>query len=55
MEFGVRRAQGPDAGIYGGRAAVIAGCSSTSNVLCGQMFDIAVSGTHSAQLGYVFP
>ena len=26
MEFGLRRAQGPDAGIYGARAAVIAGC-----------------------------
>ena len=32
MEFGLRRAQGPDAGIYGARAAVIAGCIGTSNV-----------------------
>lgn len=47
MEFGLRRAQGPDAGIYGARAAVIAGCSSTSNVLAGKMFDIPVSGTHA--------
>lgn len=46
-EFGLRRAQGPDAGIYGARAAMIAGCSSTSNVLCGQMFDVPVSGTHA--------
>ena len=38
MEFGLRRAQGPDAGIYGARAAVIAGCVGTSNVLTGQMF-----------------
>ena len=45
MEFGLRRAQGPDAGIYGARAAVIAGCVGTSNVLAGQMFDIPVSGT----------
>lgn len=45
MEFGLRRAQGPDAGIYGARAAVIGGCSSTSNVLAGQMFSIPVSGT----------
>jgi nicotinate phosphoribosyltransferase len=45
MEFGLRRAQGPDAGIYGARAAVIGGCSSTSNVVAGQMFDIPVSGT----------
>ena len=47
MEFGLRRAQGPDAGIYGARAAVIGGCSSTSNVLAGQIFKIPVSGTHA--------
>lgn len=47
MEFGLRRAQAPDAGIYGARAAVIGGCSSTSNVLAGKMFDIPVSGTHA--------
>ncbi len=45
MEFGLRRAQGPDAGIYGARAAIIGGCASTSNVLAGQMFSIPVSGT----------
>ena len=37
MEFGLRRAQGPDAGVYGARAAVIGGCVGTSNVLCGQL------------------
>ena len=47
MEFGLRRAQGPDAGIYGARAAVIGGCSCTSNVLTGQMFDVPVMGTHA--------
>ena len=47
MEFGLRRAQGPDAGIYGARAAVIGGCVGTSNVLAGQMFDIPVKGTHA--------
>ncbi len=47
MEFGLRRAQGPDAGVYGARAAVIAGCIGTSNVLAGQMFDIPVKGTHA--------
>lgn len=45
IEFGLRRAQGPDAGIYGARAAVIGGCSATSNVLAGKMFDIPVKGT----------
>ena len=47
MEFGLRRAQGPDAGIYGARAAVIAGCVGTSNVLTGQMFGVPVKGTHA--------
>lgn len=47
MEFGLRRAQGPDAGTYGARAAVIGGCVGTSNVLAGQMFDIPVKGTHA--------
>ena len=47
MEFGLRRAQAPDAGIYGARAAVIGGCNSTSNVLAGKMFNIPVSGTHA--------
>ncbi|MCM1368116.1 MAG: nicotinate phosphoribosyltransferase [Roseburia sp.] len=47
VEFGLRRAQGPDAGIYGARASVIGGCNGTSNVLTGQMFNIPVKGTHS--------
>ena len=47
MEFGLRRAQGPDAGIYGARASIIGGCNSTSNVLAGKMFDVPVSGTHA--------
>ncbi len=47
LEFGLRRAQGPDAGIYGARAAMIAGCFATSNVLAGQMFDVPVRGTHA--------
>lgn len=47
MEFGLRRAQAPDAGIYGARAAVIGGCDSTSNVLAGKMFGIPVAGTHA--------
>ena len=47
MEFGLRRAQGPDAGVYGARAAMIAGCIGTSNVLCGKMFNVPVKGTHA--------
>lgn len=47
LEFGLRRAQGPDAGLYGARAAIIGGCSSTSDVLAGKMFDVPISGTHA--------
>lgn len=55
MEFGCRRAQGPDAAIYGARAAIIAGCVGTSNVLCGQMFHVPVSGTHAHSWIMSFP
>ncbi|TCS83711.1 nicotinate phosphoribosyltransferase [Tepidibacillus fermentans] len=47
LEFGLRRAQGPDAGIYGARAAYIGGVSATSNVLAGKMFSIPIRGTHA--------
>ena len=55
MEFGLRRAQGADAGIYGARAAIIGGCSSTSNVLAGKEFNIPVSGTHAHSFIMSFP
>ena len=47
MEFGLRRAQGPDAGLYGARAAIIGGCVGTSNVLAGAQFNVPVLGTHA--------
>ena len=47
MEFGLRRAQGPDAGILGARAAIIGGCIGTSNVLTSKIFDVAPKGTHA--------
>ena len=47
MEFGLRRAQGPDAGTFGARAAVIGGCVGTSNVVAGKKFGIPVMGTHA--------
>lgn len=47
FEFGLRRAQGPDAGLYGSRASIIGGCSATSNVLAGKMFDVPVVGTQA--------
>ena len=46
-EFGLRRAQGPDAGIYGSRASIIGGCSGTSNVLAAKMFGALAKGTHA--------
>ncbi len=55
MEFGLRRAQGPDAGTYGARAAMIGGCIGTSNVLTGQLFDVPVKGTHAHSWIMSFP
>ena len=55
MDCGLRRAQGPDAGIYGARAAVIGGCIGTSNVLTGAMFDVPVKGTHAHSWIMSFP
>ncbi len=55
MEFGLRRAQGPDAGLYGARAAMIGRCVGTSNVLAGQMFDVPVMGTHAHSWIMSFP
>lgn len=45
LEFGARRAQGYDASVLGARAAYIAGVAGTSCTICGQLFDIPLSGT----------
>lgn len=47
MEFGLRRAHGPDGGLEASRAAYIGGCESTSNVLAGMRYSIPVKGTHA--------
>jgi nicotinate phosphoribosyltransferase len=47
MEFGLRRAQGPDGGLSGSRAAVIGGCVGTSNTLAGKLYNLRILGTHA--------
>lgn len=47
LEFGLRRAQGPDGGLSEARAAFVGGVRHTSNVWAGQVFGIPVSGTHA--------
>lgn len=48
LEFGLRRAQGPDAGIYGARASIIGGCVATSNVYTGQQYGLPAKGNACA-------
>lgn len=54
VEFGARRAHGSEAGIFAARAAWIAGCQGTSNVMAGKLFDIPTYGTqaHSWIMAY---
>ncbi|HEX6505438.1 MAG TPA: nicotinate phosphoribosyltransferase [Terriglobales bacterium] len=54
IEFGTRRAHGPEAGTLAARAAYIAGCKGTSNVDAGRRFGIPVFGTlaHSFIMAY---
>ncbi len=45
LEFGSRRAQGPDAAILGARAAYIGGCHGTACTISDQLFGVKAGGT----------
>ncbi len=55
IEFGLRRAQGPDGGLSGARAAYIGGCTGSSNVLAGKHYGVPVSGTMAHSWVMSFP
>jgi nicotinate phosphoribosyltransferase len=44
-DFSLRRTHGPEAGIKVARSSYIAGCSGTSNVLAGKLYNIPIAGT----------
>ena len=55
LEFGLRRAQGPDGGLSEARAACVGGVCSTSNVLAGHIYGMPVMGTHAHSWIMAFP
>ncbi len=54
LEFGTRRAHGPEAGVRAARAACLAGCTATSNVLAGALYDLPLAGTAAHSWTQVF-
>jgi len=54
VEFGTRRAHGPESGVLAARAAYIGGCTGTSNVEAGMRFGVPILGTlaHSFIMSY---
>jgi len=55
LEFGTRRAHGPEAGVRAARAAYVGGCVATSNVLAGFRYGIPLAGTAAHSWTQVFP
>lgn len=55
LEFGTRRAQGPEAGLRAARAAYLGGCDATSNAEAGRLYGIPVAGTAAHSWTQAFP
>lgn len=55
LEFGTRRAHGPEAGVRAARAAYVGGCVATSNVLAGFRYGVPTAGTAAHSWTQVFP
>jgi nicotinate phosphoribosyltransferase len=55
LEFGTRRAQGPEAGLRAARAAFLGGCVATSNVLAGFRYGVPLAGTAAHSWTQAFP
>ncbi len=55
LEFGARRAHGPDGALSASRAAYVGGCDATSNVEAGRRFGVPVAGTQAHAWVMAFP
>lgn len=55
VDFGLRRAQGPDGALSACRASIIGGVDGTSNVLSSALLKVSVKGTHAHSWIQSFP